>query len=298
LLYRSIDLRHWTYLHTLVEGHGKSETGGKMLDEGDMWECPDFFPLGSKHVLLISAHGKVHWKVGTYREQRFFPEKEGLVDWGAYYAAKSMLDRDGNRILWGWIPETRPEAEHAAAGWAGVMSLPRVCTLNEAGEFQMEVVPVVQTLRDKLRQHRAPLAQQVREPALENLRIHDLGAELILEYKPKGDGKFSLGLKSEDGSSFALITCSSESGKWVLQVNDLKAPIRADSTSPLKLRAFLDGSVLEVFANGITVITARIYQVPVGPLRVVLEGDTESADLKVWQMQPISKDRLTRSLCD
>ena len=39
------------------------------------------------------------------------PESEGLLDHGAYYAPKSQLDAEGNRILWGWITETRPQAE-------------------------------------------------------------------------------------------------------------------------------------------------------------------------------------------
>ena len=112
-----------------------------------MWECPDFFPLGNKHVLLISTMGKVRWKVGTYANQRFTPEKEGVVDWGAYYAAKTMLDKNGNRILWGWIPETRPDADLIAAGWAGAMSLPRVLSLNAQNELQTEVAPAVRMLR-------------------------------------------------------------------------------------------------------------------------------------------------------
>jgi len=28
------------------------------VDSGEMWECPDFFPLGSKHVLLYSTAEK------------------------------------------------------------------------------------------------------------------------------------------------------------------------------------------------------------------------------------------------
>jgi hypothetical protein len=30
---------------------------------------------------------------------------------------------------------------------------------------------------------------------------------------------------------------------------------------------------------------------------VTLDGDADLTDLEVWQMQPISKDRLTGSLC-
>src|SRR5262249_50516442 len=119
LLYSSTDLRHWTYLHPLIEGDASGKNATNPVDTGDMWECPDFFPLGTKHVLLISTMGKVRWKVGTYANQRFTAEKEGVVDWGSYYAAKTMLDKDSNRILWGWIPEARPDADLIAAGWAG-----------------------------------------------------------------------------------------------------------------------------------------------------------------------------------
>ena len=121
LLYSAPDLRHWSYLHPLIDGTTSDIKSVNPVDSGDMWECPDFFPLGNKHVLLISTVGKVRWKVGTYANQRFTPEKEGVVDWGSYYAAKTMLDAKGNRILWGWIPETRPDAELIAAGWAGTM---------------------------------------------------------------------------------------------------------------------------------------------------------------------------------
>ena len=105
------------------------------------------FTLGNKHVLLISTMGKVRWKVGTYSNQRFMPEKEGVVDWGSYYAAKTTRDADGNLILWGWIPETRSDADLIAAGWAGVMSLPRVLSLSADNELQTEVAPAAAVLR-------------------------------------------------------------------------------------------------------------------------------------------------------
>ncbi len=92
-----------------------------------MWECPDFFPLEGKHVLIHSTEGKTMWQIGTLDRDAmlFHAESEGLLDHGAYYAPKTQLDAHGNRILWGWIQETRPQAEYSAAGWAGMMSLPR-----------------------------------------------------------------------------------------------------------------------------------------------------------------------------
>jgi hypothetical protein len=60
---------------------------------------------------------------------------------------------------------------------------------------------------------------------------------------------------------------------------------------------FLDGSVLEIFVNGTTALTARVYRKPSGPIRLRFEGHAELKSLDVWQMKPISPDRLTGSLC-
>ncbi len=296
LLYKSPDLRQWTYLHPLVEGSGNQKRAVNPVDNGEMWECPDFFPLEGKHVLLVSTQGKVRWRVGTYKEQRFTPQKEGVVDWGAYYAAKSMSDADENRILWGWIPETRPEAEHNAAGWAGVMGLPRVLSLNTEGELQMEAAPALRKLRHSHTSVRQATPED-RKKTLDSLLIQDLAAEVSLEFRPNADQAFAVRLQSEDGENFATITCTEKAGRRQLTVNELTAPLSGSGDSPVRLHLFLDGSVLEVFANGTTALTARIYLVPKWPLQLRLEGDAPVDALDVWQMRPISKDRLTGSLC-
>ena len=105
-----------------------------------MWECPDFFPLGKKHVLLYSTAGKVIWESGELdpKELKFHSQRR---DHGAYHAQKTQLDAHGNRILWGWIPEKRPDSDLIAAGWAGCMALPRVLRLSPEGELEMTSPP-------------------------------------------------------------------------------------------------------------------------------------------------------------
>lgn len=296
LLYSSLDLRQWTYLHPLVQGTPGSRKSVNPVDTGEMWECPDFFPLGDKHVLLISTMGKVRWKVGTYANQVFTPEKEGVVDWGAYYAAKTMLDADGNRILWGWITETRPDSELIAAGWAGAMSLPRVLSLNSRNELQMEVAPAVQQLRAAHTSIAHDVSQTARQKVFETLRLHGLAAELRLEFHPKTE-EFEIRLQCESGEPFVTISGANKSDGRELRVDNLSAPLSGASGAPVELHIFLDGSVLEVFANGTTSLTKRIYQIPSGPLTLKLRGDAEVTALDAWQITPISKDRLTGSLC-
>ena len=78
--------------------------------QGTMWECPSFFPLGDRWVLIYSpipTH-KVFYMVGDYRKARFTPEYEGQVDWGGdFYAPHVMTDAAGRRIMFGWSWEAR-----------------------------------------------------------------------------------------------------------------------------------------------------------------------------------------------
>jgi len=295
LLYASPDLRNWTYLHPLVQGLPSGKDSANPVDTGDMWECPDFFPLADKHVLLISTMGKVRWKVGTYAQQRFTPENEGVVDWGSYYAAKTMLDPKGNRILWGWIPETRGDADLIAAGWAGAMSLPRVLSLNLQNELQTEVSPAAHQLRSR-RMLLTGSTHADHQEALDSLRIHDLAAELDLRLQPKSDA-FTLTLQSEDGAPWAAISCVKQSNARELRINNIAAPLAGTGSSPVHLHIYIDGSVLEIFANETTSVTVRIYRTASGPLRLTLASDVEILSLEAWQMTPISKNRLTSPPC-
>jgi hypothetical protein len=46
----------------------------------------------------------------------FHLQKSGLLDRGAFYAPKTMFYDSGTPVLWGLIPETRPETEFEKSG--------------------------------------------------------------------------------------------------------------------------------------------------------------------------------------
>src|ERR1035438_5273833 len=92
-----------------------------------------------------------------------------------------MLDANGSRVLWGWIPETRPDADLIAAGWAGAMSLPRTLSLSAQNELQTEVAPAAVQLRGAHTGFSREQHLELRQKTVEALRIHDLAAELQLE---------------------------------------------------------------------------------------------------------------------
>jgi beta-fructofuranosidase len=285
LLYRSQDLRRWEYLHKLAEGVPNGKQSVNPCDSGEMWECPDFFELGKRHCLLYSTEGKVIWTIGDYDAARhtYTPARNGVLDHGAYYAPKSFLAPDQRRILWGWIRETRPEAEFASAGWAGVMSLPRVLTLGEQGQLEIRPAAEVAKLRGTAEKATVQAGTPFRR------RLADLRQELRVPID------LSMGT-----ITVRLLTNGSE--VWHLVVNVRGDSIRCgDISFPLPsfpfplpgLRVFLDGSVIETFIGGREVITSRSYSLAPGEtdIEVSMAGKGRIV-VDLCQLQAISIDRL------
>jgi beta-fructofuranosidase len=274
LLYKSADFHHWEYLHPLARG----KWNGRQTDvvgSGEMWECPDFFPLDGKHVLIHSSEGKTIWQIGTLDRDTmlFHAESEGLLDHGAYYAPKSQLDAKGNRILWGWITETRPQADYAAAGWSGMMSLPRRLSIGPDGDLLMEPAPEIASLRTDNRfgpeacRLLTP-AQQIRfdlrpsdGPALEQSFVDSQGAVILLRADPKQPiDMVRVGDKEISGLS----------GK-------------------LDFDIYIDHSVAEIFLNRRHAITQRYYaRTPMEPaVAITLGGNWRITQQYAWPLKSI-----------
>lgn len=158
LLYESPDLRSWTYVGQLFTGDGASTPDRGPMWTGTMWECVDLFRLpgtaASHDVLVFSAwdegvtHHPLYWS-GHYEADRFTPEQLHRLDFGGryFYAPQSMLDESGRRLMFGWMQEGRSDRAAVAAGWSGVMSLPRVVSLRPDGSLRQEPAPEVAVLR-------------------------------------------------------------------------------------------------------------------------------------------------------
>jgi beta-fructofuranosidase len=257
LLYRSADFRHWEYLHPMAQGKPNGKQGTDPVDSGEMWECPDFFPLDGKHVLIHSTERRTLWQIGTLdtATMLFHAENEGLLDHGAYYAPKSQLDAHGNRILWGWITETRPQAEYAAAGWSGMMSLPRRLSIQN-GALVMEPAPEVASLRI------APLAslQTAAHAGGAVVRLPTAAQEvhLTLVQMPEVRARLERSFTDDQGTVLLLQTESLQTASGTLRVGD--HVISGVGAGPLDLHIYLDHSVAEIFINHRQVITCRYYK--------------------------------------
>jgi beta-fructofuranosidase len=287
LLYRSNDLRHWEYMHKLTQGKPNGKVAVNPCDSGEMWECPDFFAVDGHHVLFYSTEGKVFWTTGEYdtREHVYVATRTGVLDQaGAYYAPKSFVAPDGRRILWGWIRETRPEAQFSAAGWAGAMSLPRVLNVNRDGQLEMKPAVECEKLRGTVESAtvtaEAPLRTRLATTRRElNIALGAAAPKIALRLLTGGEKVWEL-IVDVPGS---LVTCGDDSFGLP------QTPWASDT-----LRVFMDASVIETFIVGREALTSRVYNVAPGKTEleiVLLKG--QSIEVKQWPLEAISLDRMT-----
>jgi beta-fructofuranosidase len=281
-LYRSPDLRRWTYIGQLYVERCEPFATPNGVADGMMWECPDFFPLGGKHVLLTSGRG-TRWVIGTYDGTRFHPDRFGLLDHGYSYAPRSMLDKDGNRILWAWITEPRPEAAINEAGWAGIMSLPRQLAIGPDGDLTTRLAPVVDSLRRDYRK----TGRDGLPVALAEWRLQGLCGEVRVVAR----NGFRLTLKLPSGENFTDVAY--EPDRDMLVAGPFRPPLRLGPDRRITICVLIDGSVAEVYANDRVCVSVRLYPKQPGPLSVVIDFHDAIESLEMWQYTPISPDRLT-----
>jgi beta-fructofuranosidase len=296
LLFESDDLRQWRYIGPLAIGdlRGADGLGGKpgtATWTGAMWECIDLFrvnadgtssapgapdqPAGSD-VLVFSAwdDDTFHtlYYTGRYNADTFTPESLHRLDLGerAFYAPQSFTDNAGRRIVFGWIQEERPESESIAAGWSGVMSLPRVATWH-AGAVDFTPAPEVAALRTEhisVVNECSPveLAPAVR---LDGPSGQQLDLEIDLRLPPGVEADLTVLCSETERTVIRVGRTGIDVGHLTLDraAGSLNPAVRSsgrDGTFPMgiddlvRLRVLIDHSVLEIFANG-QPLTARIY---------------------------------------
>jgi beta-fructofuranosidase len=285
LLYASRDGRNWTYLHPLAQGEWNQGTMTNPVDSGEMWECPDFFPLGDKHVLLYSTERKVYWEVGTFdrRDLRFHAESRGLLDHGSYYAMKSMVDAKGRRILWGWVQETRSPAETRAAGWAGAMALPRVLSLDSENQLRMDFPQEFASLRTG--------TQELQSSA--GLQIKNRTGEIVCRFSA-GASACGLELLTSATPIFSIRYPGGTGGKPSIEIGGKTVPLSPGPDGVSLVRLLIDGSIIEALVDGKEMMTARCYTPSPAGIQLAWAGPSDVLkSLTVSSIQPISTDRLT-----
>lgn len=267
-LYESADLLSWTDRGAIVKSDGKL---------GFMLECPDFFELEGKHVLVFSPQGvetegdnyQNLYQTGTligqfnYETVEFKYGKFTELDSGFdFYAAQTFQDDKGRRILFGWMNMWEADMPEQVHGWAGALTVPRELTFNEAGKLLMKPVEELKLLRGEKSAFGPKMVS-----ATEKLDIGGDRLELIAEFTKGTAASFGLNVRcSADSEEKTVIRFDTAEEKIIVDRNQSGTgeggirKAKADSSGMITLHIFIDRSSIELFVNnGETVMTSRIY---------------------------------------
>lgn len=308
-LYESEDLRDWRYVGPLLTGDAGTGTAADLDWTGTMWECVDLFRIDGTDILAFSAwdegatHYPLYW-TGRYGGDSFTPDGLHRLDYGQryFYAPQSTRDALGRRILFGWLQEGRDEDAVAAAGWCGVMSLPRVVTLGADGRLAQAPVPELARLRREAVRTGAFTVTDGSCPRLDGVHGDQLDIETTLRLDPGASARLVV-RESEDGSERTVIEVSrpADGGAGTLRLHRGASSLDPSVDSeprygelPLngegvvELRVLVDHSALEIFANG-RALAARIYPTRADALAVGIEatGPVAVERLDAWRMAPV-----------
>jgi beta-fructofuranosidase len=302
LLYHSPDLRRWDYVGLLYSRSGRETSP---LWTGSIFECPQFFPLGDCYVLIFAVWDQTHLHhmvamVGDFDGRVFTPRDMHRLDLGPdLYAPAVMRDKQGRYILWAWCREARQRRVQLTTGWAGMMALPRVLTLRSDRLLGMAPAPELAALRRAHRQWgdvavspaAIDLLPDVWGDALEIRACFDLGSasSCALALRRSPDGAECTIVRYERATRSLVIDRERSSLDPTVKGGSYGGPIPPGEDEFLTLHIFLDRTIVEVYANGHSCITARIYPTRPDSLGVALEaagGPVTVRTLDVWNIEP------------
>lgn len=124
LLYQSDDLLNWRYIGVLFED----------ASCGEVLECPDFFQLDGKFVLMFSKMGlKTHstqFIIGDFDGESFIEQARCTPEAGPqFYAPQTFCDGKGRRIIIGWLYDWAKPLDEGA-DFAGALTIPRELSIK------------------------------------------------------------------------------------------------------------------------------------------------------------------------
>ena len=319
-LYDSPDLRSWDYRGPLLSGSAFDRAMDDPFWLGTMWECAELFRLdGDRDVPLdgalpghdylvfsvwnegVTTH-TLYWS-GSYRGDRFVPDALHRIDLGGrcFYAPQSYRDEAGRRIMFGWLQDARSIARGVAAGWAGVMSLPRLVTERGDGTLHFGPVPEVAELRAELLVDRTEPIGPGAMRRFAEVTGDRLDLELEVALVPGAGVDVQLpGADLDDGCVGGAVLRIVRTGPDRLSVQldrtattgepgiDVGprggvAPVGDDGTTGVRI--IVDHSALEIFVNG-AALSARVHpEATSSSLGLRAIGAEATVAVRAWRMQ-------------
>ncbi len=263
--------------------------------------CPDLFRLGGKDVLLCISHRiGCRYYVGEWKNEQFHPENHAQMSWidNTFFAPESLEDESGRRIMWAWLLDYRDLGARLDQSWSGTLSLPRVLNLGKDGLLEIDVAQEIESLR-----YRHFRKTDITIQSGQKIYIEDIyGRSLELNIRLAVSNSSRVGIAvcvckelgeetrvTYDAQNNSLEVDTQKSGPKGTPKDIESAPLNLEHDEALELRIFIDGSVIEVFANKKQAIARRIYPSKNNRMEIYLFSENRSVkinSLDSWHISP------------
>ena len=263
LLYQSKDALNWEYVSVLAACHNQY---------GRMWECPDFFPLDGKHVLLVSPQemaaiglefhpGNANvCLIGKYDRKAHHLNREYVqaIDYGLdFYAPQTLLTEDGRRVMIAWMQNWETSSSILQElRFMGQMTLPRELSVRNGRLFQNPVRELESCRGVKIDYHNVLINGEA------SLRgISGRCMDMTVTVRPGNDRNIYKWFRlyvAKDGENFTMIRYRPDIGTLKVDrthsgfphdiVNIREFPVR-QKDGEIKIRVVMDRYSMELFVN-------------------------------------------------
>ncbi len=268
VVFRGSSLYDWQYEGELKDGIST------------MPECPDYFPLEGRDVLMTclmdqpkdglrfqNEHHAVVYFVGKEMDGRFAADYLRSIDLGQdFYAPQTVKAPDGRRIMIGWMQmwgEAAPNF-YLKHGWQGAYTIPRELSL-EGNELIQRPVRELEKRHGRVRAYEQIcvnglwVAEELRAKAYRlQLTLGDMqGREQVIRLKDDGAQAYARlcydrtsGVLSLDRSGMYWPVLAMPGNHGANEAHDLAQVQLPAGMETLELDILVDSCSIEVFAHG------------------------------------------------
>ncbi|WP_036720508.1 GH32 C-terminal domain-containing protein [Paenibacillus harenae] len=278
---------------------------------GPVWELPIILPLGGgKHLFAVSPVGagadvEVYYWIGTWNAStaKFTPDNDApqLMDFGDFHFTGPSAFTDpvsGRNIMFTIAQGQRTSQQDSDLGWAHNAGLPVELQLRDDGRLGINPIAELQSLRgEQLLNITTDTSFAAANMALAAITGDTLEIELELA-RGSADNVGIKVRKSPNGEEETLLFYKNSNKEFGVDRTKTVAGENKGfqfgnvdiASENVKMRIFLDKSMVESYLNGLKSITTRVYATRSDAKGLQLWGNADTntitvKKLKVWRMK-------------
>ena len=262
LQYVSEDGYNWTYDKLVIKNNHRF---------GVMWECPDYFSLDGKQLLLTSPQDMLPEElefhngngtlcvIGSFDEAGNFCEENcQAIDYGIdFYAPQTILTEDGRRVMIAWMQNWDTcGIRRDDFPWFGQMSFPREISLHNNKLIQKPIREIENYYGKRVSRQNVHISDSASLSSIEgrciDMTVKVRSTDNALSYKKfeirfADNGKAYSTIEYDPAQSIVKID-RKHSGSRRAIVHQRRCKV-ANNKGEITLRLILDRYSMELFIN-------------------------------------------------